>query len=145
MNVLDFSRKRRSAPGGFHLFSSCSSSGLIPPPHRAVSELQIPPDPQQLTGTFSPLLNSHGHACVLLQGKRLCVGLQGIFYSHCIQAAVPFPTALTFNSNAGTESWKENVFNASPARGLLSLVHTQACGNHCLETSAAFQQQSALV
>lgn len=82
---------------------------------------------------------------MLLQGKWLCVGLQGIFYSHCIQAAVPFPTALTFNSNAGTESWKENVFNASPARGPLSLVHTQACGNHCPETSAAFQQQSALV
>lgn len=79
---------------------------------------------------------------MLLQGKRPCVGLQGIFYSHCIQAAVPFSAALTFNSNAGSESWKENVFNASPARGWFSLVHTQACGNHCPETGVAFQQQS---
>lgn len=90
----------------------------------------------------SPLLNSHGHACVLLQGKWLSVGLQGIFHSHCIQAAAPFPAALTFNSNVGIESWKENVFNASPARGQLCLVHTQACGNHCPEISAAFQRQS---
>lgn len=111
-------------------------------PHRAALESQIPPDPQQLPGTFSPLLSSHGRACVLLQGRQLGVGLQGIFYSHCTQAAAPFPAALTLNSNAGTESWKENVFNASPARGPFSLVHTQTCGNHCPETSAAFQQQS---
>jgi len=120
--------------GGFTRF--------LPLPHRAASGLQIPPDPQRLTDTFSPPLNSHGHARVLLQGRRLRVGLRGIFYSRCIQAAVPFPAALTFNSSAGTESWKENVFNACPARGQSPLVHTQACGNHCPETSAAFRQQA---
>lgn len=95
--------------------SFCSSSKLPSPPRRAVAELWIPPDPQQLTGTFSPPLHSHGHACVLLQGQWPRVGLWGIFYSCCIQAAILARAAPTFNSSAGSESWKENVFNASPA------------------------------
>lgn len=95
--------------------SFCSSSKLPSPPRRAVAELWIPPDPQQLTGTFSPPLHSHGHACVLLQGQWPRVGLRGIFYSCCIQAAILVRAAPTFNSSAGSESWKENVFNASPA------------------------------
>lgn len=122
-----------------YIGNTASSRGISPvPPCSPPASLPLHSDPQLLPGTFSPPLSSHGHACVLLlQGKWLPGGLQGIFHSRCIRAALLF--SLTFNSSAGSESWKENVFSASPARGWFSLVHMQACGNHRPEMSAVFQ------